>query len=314
MSSLSRSNLFYIWPGDSDPNTDDEIDPVVTDLDEIVNPDWIIRFDEATTLGDAQPDRIHNTAFFIVEIKSKYPTDHPNFLAEGTWAPVTRSWRWQPRIVRVGGWEDPRQWTQHPDVESVGPHGWREQWSYTVWFDHDIGIDRVVDDQGNPVAQPVHRIDHFWFAGVNIGEPEDVSNPYEGFDKNADDAPSPVDFNHERVADTPESRRRHLTVLGIASQSDEAEAWPSRFSGAKPLPAQVALAQAKVFNNHSWDLWTQMWHARLEPISDYAQWGRRMSADASRLGMTDEVDPEVYDNLLEYMTRTTTLGEVVTQH
>ncbi len=315
---IANAKRDYIWPGDADPNTDDEIDPVVIELDNVVEPDWILDFNEALHIAQSDPERIQETGFIAVELKSRYPIGHPGFMSDGSWAPIERWRRWQPHIVRVNGWEDPRSWEGANVIKSVD-HGWRDTWngtdpSYTVWHDHEIGIDPLVDDQGNPVAQPVYRIDHFYFAGVNVGEEQGVTNPYEGFDPYADDAPAPIDFDHAEVSDTEAGRREHLTFLAVALQHDRAQAWPSRFTGAKPFPAQVALAQAKVFNNHSWDLWTQMWHAQLEPITDLPAWTARMEADADLLPLVPDIDSERYTQLIQYMSNSQALGEVMVEH
>jgi len=322
---LANAKRDYLWPSDDDANAAAPTAPAIGALDTVVEPNWVIDWARALEIAASAPERIKETAFIAVEIKSRYPRGDARFLEPGTWAWVTDDWPRprlrQPHIVRVRGWEDPRQWTSDPEVavEKVVDHGWRDTWngpspSYTVWFDHEIGIGPAVDGRGRPIPQPVWRIDHFYFAGVNVGEHEDVANPYEGFDPASDDAPAPIDFDHERMNASAASRRAHLTFLGVVRQPDRAQAWPSRFRGGKPLPAQVALAQAGVFNNHSWDLWTQMWHAQLEPIRDYQRWIARMERGSRALGRTDRIDPESYAQLLEYLRSTRTLGELMTAH
>ena len=48
-------------------------------------------------------------------------------------------------------------------------------------------------------------------------------------------------------------------IRAVARQRDQALFWPGRFDRDKPSQHTVAIAQGAVFNNHSWDLWTQMW-------------------------------------------------------
>ncbi len=327
VSGLANTKRDYLWPGDSDPNTDDEIDPIITELDTFIEPDWVIGFDEATAIGDADPDRIEETAFIAVEIKSRYPISHPAFMSEGSWSAVEDTQRSrplrQPRVIRRSGWVDPRRWNPANDPNSnvvkVIDHGWRDLWngadqpSYTVWFDNDIGIDRVVDANGNRVPQPVYRIDHFYFVGVNVGEVEQVTNPYEGFDAGADDAPAPIDFDHTQVLDTPEARWRYLTFLGAARRSEQPQAMEQQFKANSPFGSQLGLAQAKVFNNHSWDLWTPMWHAQLVPLAaDYGRWVEHL--DEASSADVEGVDPDDFANLREFVEHSTVLGELTLQH
>ena len=299
---MSNAKLNYLWPTGDEPDDDQ--------LARTIAPEWINDWSQAIGIARNERDRIVETGFIAIELKSRYPIDHPRFLEAGTWALVDDGGRWQPRLVRVRGWMDPRDWP----AQKVVDHGWRDEWEYTVWYDNDIGIDAMVDEAGNPIAQPVYRIDHFYFAGVNVGEGEDIMDPYEGFDPQASDSPAPSDINHALVRDTPESRRHYLTFFSMAQRNDFAQSWPTAFRGNKPYPAVVAMAQAKVFNNHSWDLWTPMWHARLEPITDLDQWAAVLNADQSVLGDVPNIESADYLDLEAYLNHTARLADAMLGH
>ncbi|MEM1099629.1 MAG: pilus assembly protein TadG-related protein [Planctomycetota bacterium] len=103
------------------------------------------------------------------------------------------------------------------------------------------------------------------------------------FSSAADDLPAPFNLNldelpHDYRENVP-APRRYLSVFAAADQSATARVWPSLFDGGgeeavsgRPWKRAVATASAEVFNNHSWDLWTQMWHAQLTPVGDLQGW------------------------------------------
>jgi len=300
---MSDAKMAYLWPDDDATPDDDELAATIA-------PQWINQWSQAIDIARDEPDRIVETGFIAVEIKSKYPRGHAQFLTAGTWALVDDGGRWQPRLVRVRGWHDPRDWP----APQVAQHGWMDQWQYTVFFDQTINIAAQTDADGNMIPQPVYRIDHFYFAGVNVGEGETIMDPYEGFNPDSTDAPAPSDFDHIRVADEPTARRRYLTFLALAQRGDVPQTWPSAFHGGKPHPAMIGLAQAKVFNNHSWDLWTPMWHARLEPITQIEQWAQTMQRSRDDLARATTINDEHYNDLETYLTRSAGLAEVMLGH
>jgi len=301
---MADAKLAYLWPGD-DAQPDDE------QLARTLAPEWITDWSQAIAIAANEPDRIVETGFIAFELKSRHPIHDPRFLSDGSWAPIDDEGRWQPRLVRAEDWHDPRDWP----AAQVAQHGWRDTWDYTVWFDHEIGIAPRTDAAGQPLAQTVYRIDHFYFVGVNVGEAEDILDPYAGFNPDSTDAPAPSDLNHTMVRPGDEaSRRAHLTFLAVAKRNDDAQAWPSAFRGQKPYAAVVGLAQAKVFNNHSWDLWTPMWHARLEPVSDLDRWAHAMRDHQADLADARNIDEQRYVDLESYLTRTAGLADVMLGH
>ena len=64
----------------------------------------------------------------------------------------------------------------------------------------------------------------------------------------------------------------------------------------------VALAQAEVFNNRSFDLWTQEWRVQLVPLTKWDDWVRKLElgvGDADEIGA--EVNAEDVENIRQYM-------------
>ena len=86
-----------------------------------------------------------------------------------------------------------------------------------------------------------------------------------------------MQLNKNRLAhDDDEARLRYLRFFAAADQSADAAIWSTHFDGGegsgRPWRRVVATASAEVFNNHSWDLWTQMWQAQLVPVGDLEEW------------------------------------------
>ncbi|MBI1373304.1 MAG: hypothetical protein GC159_11290 [Phycisphaera sp.] len=278
---------------------------------DILNPEWVTNFDEAVAIADARTPPIKETAFFVVEIKSKYAMDDAKFLTPGTWQLVDNL---NGRMSVQSGWRDPRRWR----AEQTADYVWRDNWEYQVFWDRSIGIDPIIigtNDDGSPIyqPQPVYRVDHFAFAGINTGNADDLDNPYEGFDPSADDAPSPMRLRHDQVEqDDLDTRRQYLSYMAVAYRHDKPQAWAARFRGGRPSPYLFSIAQAKVFNNHSWDLWTQMWRAELEPVNSYDDWVDGMS---SQMGEASDVrDADDHEAVLKYLEATRGLATPMLQH
>ncbi|MEM8784183.1 MAG: pilus assembly protein TadG-related protein [Planctomycetota bacterium] len=108
--------------------------------------------------------------------------------------------------------------------------------------------------------------------------------------ESVDDLPAPIALDLERLphdADA-EARRTYLYFFAAADQPAQASIWSGLFESGdaeapdadgntptgvrRPWRRVAATASAEVFNNHSWDLWTQMWHAQLTPVEDLSGW------------------------------------------
>ena len=260
---------------------------------------------------------ISEAMYIIVEIKSRIKDDPGLPQRQGiTWDYVDIPNRRSPRVSFRGGAAVPGG-SSHPPYsvtpgtvisgptwKKVDDHIWRMSAVYeTDPYGPDRGGDPAIglapklgtDDDGNQVYVPqeVYWQVGYMLVGVNIGEQIEVTNPWEGFDKDADDAPAPIDFDHQALpAGDDFARLQYLTFLGVARQSNRPKFWPTRFQGDKPYPYNTAIAQAYVFNNHSWDLWTQSWQANLEPVNaDIFDGWVSLAQDAVSVGPRVSVGP-----------------------
>jgi len=272
---------------------------------------------------------IRQTLFVVAEIKSRFEDEQGLPQRQGlTWNYVDIPNRRSPRLLYRNGWSDPRQGSpiaiNERTVESaptwtrIQDHIWRLSTEYLTDPDGpDHGGDLSIglppkqigtNPDGSPIyqAQTVHWKLDVMLVGVNVGEDIEVSNPWEGFDPNAEDAPAPIDLVQQALPhNNADARWRSLTFLGVARQSNRPGFWPTRFQGNKPYPYNTGIAQARVFNNHSWDLWTQTWQATLEPVSRtrFNEWivhadeAVELAETTTDLGLDPEQVREIADHL-----------------
>lgn len=283
---------------------------------------------------------IRETAYVIAEIKSRLPNEQGHPGRQGvTWNYVDAYGRDSPFVRFFGGWRDPnegppitinpRSITSGPTWKKVQDQIWRLSATYKtdpdgpdLGGDPDIGLPpkRIgTDAEGNPIydAQEVHWEMDFMLVGVNVGKDIEVRNPWAGFDRNAEDAPAPIDLVRQALPPyDPAARNQYLTFLGVARQSNRPRFWPTRFDGDKPYRYNTAVAQAFVFNNHSWDLWTQTWQAQLEPVSRlrFNDWVAR-AEDAITIAQTAPgLDPATVQDMAEQLRSVESLAPVMLNH
>ncbi len=288
MDDLSRIKRNYLWTSSSPVN--------------VTRPEWIDDFDRAREIAAATPGRIKSTRFIVVELKSIYPSTSSQFGTSGTWAYVSEG-RWvSPRIVYTARWMDPSSW----GADKIADHIWRTNWSYKDTDDTDLLLPTVFDQNGNAIPYTIYRVDEYMFAGIDVGEDVEVGNPHNFASR--EDLPAPIDFDHNQVPMDNSSRARFFTYLGVVRQDAGSRLWPGQFDADKTHP-RVALAQVRLFNNHSWDMWTPMWHAQLEPVSDYDAWLNTLERDAPLLSTVTDL-PASFD-IGEFQTYLTSLRPLV---
>ncbi|MCC6682589.1 MAG: hypothetical protein IT445_16945 [Phycisphaeraceae bacterium] len=271
MDQLARIKLNYLWPGGGMVN--------------VTHPEWIDDFDEARSIAAATRDRIKATRFVVVELKSIYPASSSKFGSDGSWAYV-REGRWaSPRIFYSRSWMDPTYW----GADKIADHIWRTNWSYQDTDDTELGLPLRTDPDGKVIPYTIYRVDEYMFAGIDVGQDVEVGNPHNFASRN--DLPAPIDFDHQQVPMDNSSRAQFFTYLGVVRQDAGGRLWPGQFDADKTHP-RVALAQVRLFNNHSWDMWTPMWHAQLEPVSDYDTWLATLERDASLLATVPDLPIE----------------------
>jgi len=86
----------------------------------------------------------------------------------------------------------------------------------------------------------------------------------------------------------------------------DAPFWPSRFKTISPIDGTLAVAQAKVFNNKSFGLWTQDWQVQLMPVTrivpqgDNESWVSMLQAGIGDAGAAN-VSPDELEIALKYL-------------
>ncbi len=201
---------------------------------------------------------------------------------------------------------------QRPIITWVNPDGSTASISLQVW----------VAQQNSPNVelgyepQTVYCIDDFMFAGINVGTLIDVRNPNPLAQDINEKLAAPVDFEHAQMPPDKAGegvRKSRLTMLGLAWRRGESAWWPGRFSLNNAPPA-VAAAQVTIFNDHSWDLWTQMWNTRLELVRDMSGWADRLSQanQGGRLPVT--ISTEELDRVNQQLRAAEKLEPVMATH
>ena len=157
---------------------------------------------------------------------------------------------------------------------------------YETTQDVQLGIHFQRDAAGRPIWHPVYMVAWYIWGGIDIGGTIPVENPCNW--SSAMDLPAPwlldtaggtQDYEGDRVTGQSNSdagvRRTGFSFLGVARTHKAAPVWPSRFHHPTG-DAMTAVAQAKLFNHTSWDLWTQDWQVQLAPVSQWQEWMDRM--------------------------------------
>lgn len=125
-----------------------------------------------------------------------------------------------------------------------------------------------------------------------------------------EDDPLPVPIRLVEDAldhDSASERSRFLRFFAAADQPARAPFWASLFDGSdddeslRPRPRVTATAAARVFNDHSWDLWTQMWAAQLEPVGDLQAWVDEMRRTGIVTLDYDFIDEERMEQTFYYL-------------
>ena len=183
----------------------------------------------------------------------------------------------------MAGWQDAGRWGGY---EQVGNYVWRyrnNEGDLEVTHWPEIGITYSESPDGEPVFQPVYVEIHYIWGGVDIGENVEVRNPCNWEEGEQPPRPLLFDPGPRGELEYGYHRRGRRTAigygfLGIVREGAKAEVWPGRFTDITgpdedaPVDDIFTVAQVKLFNNRSWDLWTQDWQVQLTPISRWDQW------------------------------------------
>ncbi len=163
-------------------------------------------------------------------------------------------------------------------------------------------------------AQEYFRTRYIFLVGINVGPDVLVRDPYKGFNPADSSAPAPTDLNHSILGADSTNKPNYLSVLAFARQPVVTNVWDSKFKPGQPHQFLTSVSQAKVFNNHSWDLWTQMWQAQLEPVSNVKGWTERMGATGQSDLSTIGLDPQVIADTKEFLTNIEGLSDAMISH
>ncbi len=261
-------------------------------------PEWITDYSEARAFAMRHPERVYRTMFYRVQIISTVSEDSANWLSPGTYYTNGD----EPIATWVSGWIDPQAWP----IPQKGNYIWKDNYSYEVTADDRIGLYFQYDANGNPVWHEVFAVEWYIWGGIVIGEYVPVTNPCNWSD--GTELPSPFLFDltdGDYTPDNPDSdegvRRSRFTFLAAARRSAASPVWPQRFGNANPSGKMVAVAQAKLFNKYSWDLWTQAWQVRLTPVSKWNDWRDVILNSSADLDANMQLEAytvrEIYDYL-----------------
>jgi hypothetical protein len=183
----------------------------------------------------------------------------------------------------------------------------------------ELGIYPIVDSyqpDGTPVyrAQTYYRTRYTVFVGVNVGLEKLVKDPYTGFNPSSASAPAPIDLDRTKLTYTDDdAKRKYLSFLGVAQSTNDSPLSRHIFDGDE-THLRLTLAQANVFNNHSFDLWTQMWQAQLQPIDDYTSWTAAMQDPNVQAIETLNLTPDQLTGLQQYFSSLSTLAPLMSSH
>jgi hypothetical protein len=236
----------------------------------IIDPEWVIDWGRAETIAAQGEPRVYHTAYLTLNFVQVNRGGVEGEVLFEDWGVIRQN---QP-------------WLVPPGLED-------EQQENYMWRD----VQRWIAGDPEQPDTLIERVEYRYYiwAGFNVGERASVRNPFNFEDREG--LPAPTMFDHEQLdplwADG-------YPVLAVAQRSNAANLTPQRFDGERTYPYNVALSQAMIFNNHSLDLWTQMWHSQLVPVQDYEGWVQYMRDNAGDAGAAD-VDTQMLAELSVYL-------------
>lgn len=197
--------------------------------------------------------------------------------------------------------------------ERMGEYVWRVKKTLGVAYDNELGLQRVELPDQSLQLHTVYAVGWFVFRGCELRDPVRIANP-SNFGGDALPAPillrkDPREANFHDVAKlrwqpdwNDDFFRETYSFLGVARRSDRAGVWPEQFWSRNPTGRMLAVAQAKLFNNRSWDLWTQNWQTQLTPVTRWDDWVNRLEAQKGQADVSNGlVSPEDLEEAWDYM-------------
>ncbi|MCD6378695.1 MAG: hypothetical protein J7L99_07600 [Planctomycetes bacterium] len=268
-------------------------------LKQVHYPRWITDYPTARQLAQSGA-RVTRTMFYLVEIRSRYPKNSPQWLSRGSYVTNGR----YPIAIWANGWVDPAEW----NIPKIADYVWEDQYTYETTEDWSIGIRKKVDASGRPIWQTVYMVAQYVFGGIDVGGEVVVSDPANYTD--ISELPAPIlldtsygDYDMSQPGHDFGVRRDIFTYLGIASRENTAAVWASRFGSGNPFNGVLAVSQSEIFNTTSWDLWTQDWKVKLVPVSRWNDWLVRLDEQADAGEMAGLIEPDEITRIQEYLHR-----------
>jgi len=279
---MGGNKLNYLWPGSARTWV-------------FLDPQWITSFGQAERVIEAGTPRVAYTQFVRMDYEQRFLNGTPVGLETMT------DWN----ILRPRG-----GWTNVPGATKTRDHVWED----------DAAIEwetSRVDAEGNEITD-THRVQYRWlyvWAGINVG-PEVIIRDPNNF-ASREDLPAPLDFDHDAMERPIDGAVGYpgspYTFLGLSKQPNRAPMW-SRLFDTSAYDGHTGIAQASVFNNHSWDLWTQMWHAQLEPVQEYDQWVDLIQSQVGLASGYEDLSTSELQELANYLQSLEELAPVMLNH
>jgi len=279
---MSGNKLNYLWPGSARTWV-------------FLDPQWITNYDQAQNIIEQGTPRVAYTQFVRMDYEQRFINGQPA-------GPETMvDWN----ILRPRG-----GWSSVPGATKTRDHVWEDQAS------REWEVTRPGPD-GEPITE-THSIEYRWmfvWAGINVG-PEVIIRDPNNFDSR-EDLPKPLDFDHTAMERPVDGEVGYpgspFTFLGLAKQPNAAPMWDQLFN-TSAYDGHVGIAQASVWNNHSWDLWTQMWHAQLEPVNEYRQWVDLIEGQIGSATGYEDLSAGELEELTEYLRSLEDLSDAILLH
>ncbi|MBL7133379.1 MAG: Tad domain-containing protein [Phycisphaerae bacterium] len=264
-------------------------------------PVWKIDYQQCRQIAADPTNKISQTMFYQVEVVSSVPEDSPKWMTPGTF----RTNGEYPISVRTNGWVDPQAW----GVPKIEDHIWKDTWTYETTQDRSIGLAPKTPDPDDPdpdIFHTVYVVQWYMFGGIDVGGETEISDPC-NWDE-YDQAPAPIildpaegDYDPQEANPDEGYRRKWFMYLGLARGGILSGVWGEQFRNPNPTGSMMTVAQAKVFNNTSWDLWTQDWRVRLAPVTKWDLWTQDLGDAAAAGGMGGTVPQDELVNAYNYL-------------
>lgn len=274
----------------------------------------------------AKSGGIVSTKMFVVRVESDVQAGSAEYLSPGSYTLETAG-----KVETFSGdWSvnsdpcardtnDPRAWEKKlelwrrkcPAFKKLGKAE-QAQWQAAKY----VRLDDRTWRFGSPMVRDGKQVWQYMYytvLGVDVGKAVAVRNPFNFH--GAEARPVPIELDQQALgAANQAGRMRYLNLLAIAQDGGKSAIWGSQFDKRRVYPHGVAIAQAEVFNNHSWDLWTQMWHARLVPVSGFGQWAQVAQAAPAESWAGSGLSSSETAGLCAYLQRVQGLAGVMLSH